>query len=87
MATLITPKLNINGTSARDLIDPRQQAWKAIDDVVDILQQATPNGRDYPGNAVACVADRELHYDRIKALRDLQTVLLQEALLIQDQEG
>lgn len=87
MATLITPKLNINGTSARDLIDPRQQAWKAIDDAIDHLQQATPNGRDYPGNNTACVADRELHYDRIKALRDLQAVLLQEALLIQDQEG
>lgn len=87
MTTLITPQLNINGTSARDLIDPRQQAWKAIDDVIDHLQQATPNGRDYPGNATACTADRELHYDRIGALRELQAVLLREALLIQDQEG
>lgn len=87
MATLITPQLNINGSSARDLIDPRQQAWKLIDDVVEALAQVTPNGRDYPGNAVACTADRELHYDRIKALRELQGWLLAEALAIQDQEG
>lgn len=87
MATLITPRLNINGSSARDLIDPRQQAWKLIDDAVEALQQVTPNGRDYPGNNTACVADRELHYDRIKALRELQGWLLAEALAIQDQEG
>lgn len=83
---MITPKLNINGSSATDLIEPRQQAWKAIDDVVELLQQITPNGRDYPGNAVACTADREAHYDRIAALRLLQDVLLHEALAIKDQE-
>lgn len=83
---MITPKLNINGSSATDLIEPRQQAWKAIDDVVELLQQIAPNGRDYPGNAVACTADREVHYDRIAALRQLQDVLLHEALAIKDQE-
>lgn len=83
---MITPKLNINGTGAKDLIDPRQRAWKAIDAVVELLQQVTPNGRDYPGNAVACTADREEHYDRITALRQLQDVLLGEALAIKDQE-
>ena len=83
---MITPKLNINGSSAQDLIDPRQQAWKLIDDVVEQLQRVTPNGRDYPGNDVACTADREEHYDRIAMLRELQDILLHEALAIKDQE-
>ena len=87
MATLITPQLNINGTSARDLIEPRLKADRLIAELVETLKQATPNGRDYPGNNTACVADRELHYDRIKALRALQDALFQEALLIKQQEA
>lgn len=43
---MITPKLNINGSSAQDLIEPRQRAWRQIDDLIDTLQQVTPNGRD-----------------------------------------
>lgn len=83
---MITPKLNINGSSAADLIEPRQRAWKLIDDVVEQLQQITPNGRDYPGDAVACTDDREEHYDRIATLRKLQDTLLHEALAIKDPE-
>lgn len=87
MANCITPKLNINGTSSRDLIDPRLEADRLIANLIETLKQITPNGRDYPGNNTACVADRELHYDRIKMLRNLQDVLFQEALLIKQQEG
>ena len=83
---MITPKLNINGTSAQDLLDPRKRAWKQIDDLIATLQQVTPNGRDYPCNAVACAADREEHYNRIAALRALQAELMREALAITAQE-
>jgi hypothetical protein len=84
---MITPKLNINGSSAHDLIEPRLRAFKLLDDAVDALQDATPNGRDYPGNQVACIADREEHYDRIKMLRKLIDTLLHEALAIKEQGG
>lgn len=83
---MITPTLNINGSSAHDLIEPRQQAWKLLDDVVEALQQITPNGRDYPGNSTALMADRVEHYLRIEDLRDLQATLLREALHIKDQD-
>lgn len=83
---MITPKININGTSAQDLIDPRQRAWQQIDDLIDTLQQVLPHGRDYPGDAVACTADRWRHRDRIVALRQLQDMLLREALAIREQE-
>lgn len=85
MTSLITPKININGSSADDLINPRIEADRLIGEVISALQQATPNGRDYPGDNNACVADRELHYERIKALRSLQDTLFQEALTIKRQ--
>jgi hypothetical protein len=83
---MITPKLNINGSSAQDLIEPRQRAWKQIDDLVDTLQQITPNGRDYPDGVMDCITDIDEHYDRLSMLRALQAELLHEALAIKEQE-
>lgn len=82
---MITPQLNLNGSSADDLIEPRLKADRLLADVLEALSQAVPNGRDYPGNAVACTADREEHYDRIRAIRALQDILIQEALAIKEQ--
>ena len=82
---MITPQLNLNGSSADDLIEPRLKADRLLADVLEALSQAVPHGRDYPGNAVACIADREEHYDRIKAIRALQDILIQEALAIKEQ--
>jgi hypothetical protein len=83
---MIRPTLNINGTSAFDLIDPRRTAMDLINDVIDALKQVTPNGRDYPGDTLACVADREIHFDRLAALHTLREELLDEALHVQRQE-
>ena len=83
---MIRPTLNINGSSAFDLIDPRRTAMDLINEVIDALKQVTPNGRDYPGDTLACVADRTLHFDRLAALHTLREELLDEALYIQKQE-
>ena len=83
---MIRPTLNINGTSAFDLIDPRRTAMDLINDVIDALKQVTPNGRDYPGDTLACVADRVTHFDRLAALHTLREELLDEALHVQRQE-
>lgn len=83
---MIRPTLNINGTSAFDLIDPRRTAMDLINDVIDALKQVTPNGRDYPGDTLACVADRTTHFDRLAALHTLREELLDEALHVQRQE-
>jgi hypothetical protein len=83
---MIRPTLNINGTSAFDLIDPRRTAMDLINDVIDALKQVTPNGRDYPSDTLACVADREIHFDRLAALHTLREELLDEALHVQRQE-
>ena len=83
---MIRPITNINGSNPEDLIRARLGASRSINTVIEQLQQATPNGRDYPDNE-RCVADREIHYARIAALRELQGVLLEEALAIRDQQA
>jgi hypothetical protein len=84
---MIRPTITINGSNPEDLIRARLGASRSINEVIEQLQQATPNGRDYPGDNERCVADRETHYARIAALRDLQGVLLEEALAIRDQQS
>jgi hypothetical protein len=83
---MIRPTLNPNGSDAFDLIDPRRTAMDLINEVIDALKQTTPNGRDYPNNPLACVADRVTHFDRLAALHTLREELLDEALHIQQQE-
>jgi hypothetical protein len=83
---MIRPTLNLNGSSAFDLIDPRRTAMGLIDEVIDALKQATPNGRDYIGDNERCTADRTIHFDRLAALHTLREELLDEALYIQKQE-
>lgn len=83
---MIRPILNINGSSAFDLIDPRRTAMDLLQDAIDALKQATPNGRDYPGQYDRCLNDRTTHFDRLAALHALREELLDEALHIQQQE-
>lgn len=83
---MITPQLNINGSSADDLIKPRRDAMDHLMDAIEALSQAVPNGRDYPGNATACLADREAHYDRIRAIKAMREEIYAEALAIMAQD-
>jgi hypothetical protein len=83
---MIRPTLNINGSSAFDLIDQRRHAMDALLEAIDALKQCTPNGRDYPGQYDRCIADRDTHFDRLSALHALREELLDEALHIQQQE-
>ena len=82
---MIRPVLNNNGTDALDLINPRRDAMALIDEVIDALKQATPNGRDYIGDNERLTADRNIHFDRLAALHTLREELLDEALHIQKQ--
>ena len=83
---MIRPVINNNGTDAFDLIDARRNAMDALNEAIEALKQCTPNGRDYPGDTMRCVADRTIHFDRLAALHTLREELLDEALYIQQQE-
>ena len=82
---MITPQININGSSADDLINPRLEAMDHLMDAIEALSQAVPNGRDYPGNTTACLADREEHYDRIRAIKAIREAIYAEAIAIKSQ--
>lgn len=82
---MITPTLNINGSSADDLIQPRITAYDALQAAIKALQQVTPNGRDYPGDNDACVADRDKHYARLKKINALRAEIMSEAIYIKEQ--
>ena len=84
---MITPQLNINGSSADDLINPRLQAMDHLMDAIEALSQTVPNGRDYLGNTTACLADREEHYDRIKAIKAIREAIYAEAIAIKEQQA
>jgi hypothetical protein len=83
---MIRPILNINGSNAFDLIDPRRTAMDLLLEVIDALKQVAPNGRDYPGHYDRCIADRDTHFERLAALHAMREELLDEALHIQQQE-
>lgn len=83
---MIRPTLNINGSSAFDLIDPRRNAMALINDVIETLKQVTPNGRDYLGDNDRLTADRTIHFDRLAALHTLREELVDEALYVHQQE-
>lgn len=85
---MIRPILNINGTSAEELIQTRRNAIEALDAVMKALQEMTPNGRDYPGQQDHCRADRELHYSRFAQLDAMRNQIMDEALeIVRQRDG
>ena len=82
---MITPILNLNGSSADDLIAPRLNAINLIADAMEALKQVAPHGRDYPTNPQKCVEDRETHYNRLEDLENIKDMILEEALAISRQ--
>jgi hypothetical protein len=83
---MITPKLNINGSSADDLIGPRLKAVDHMLNAVLALMDAAPHSRDYPSDYTTFIVDREAHYDRITIIRRLREDLYAEAIAIKQQE-
>jgi hypothetical protein len=83
---MIRPTLNINGSSAFDLIDQRRNAMDALLEAIDALKHVAPNGRDYICERDRLTADRTTHFDRLAALHTLREELLDEALHVQQQE-
>jgi hypothetical protein len=82
---MITPTININGSSIDDLIDPRLIAMDHLMDALEALKQTAPNGRDYIGNRDCWEQDRITHFDRLAKLRALREEIMSEAVYIKEQ--
>lgn len=78
----VMPFVHMNGTSAEELLQVREDAYSAISEALDKLRQMAPNGRDYypvPGSMEKAV---QQHQRRMKALSDIMTELEEEATYI-----
>lgn len=82
---MIEPTVNINGSSAEDLINPRLEAVSHLLDAIEALRKVKPHGRDYLNDTRRCLADRDEHVARIAALKILREQLFTEALNIKGQ--
>jgi hypothetical protein len=82
---MMTPTLNLNGSSPADLLSPRMEAVVHLLAVRTALQRVTPNGRDYPGDPEALQRDRELHFKRLEDILLLSEELMAEGAHIKGQ--
>lgn len=83
---MITPQLNINGSSAADLIEPRLKALDHLIDAMEALKQVMPNGRDYPVEPSKCTYDRGIMTSRLNLLTAIRNDIYAEALAIKRQQ-
>jgi hypothetical protein len=67
----MTPTIHLNGTAGESLIKDNLKALRSLQDAVEALQGAAPNGRDYyvEGPQAYSVARRE-HETRLHRLAD-----------------
>ena len=80
---IITPIIHMNGSGKRALIDQLCTAYRAVQDAMDALGKASPNGRDYypePGRLQKAEAQ---HRARITQLQAVADSLMAEAEAIQ----
>ena len=85
MTTIALPKINLNGTSKRELLEQQITALNAINAAIDALCAAAPNGRDYqtlPSGAVQLALSE--HQARLKLLHAVQDELQTIAMHISD---
>jgi hypothetical protein len=89
MATekLAMPLLNLNGSSAKDLIEQLSDACSAVGAAQDALAKASPHGRDYQLNPGDYKLAREQHEARQTALRAIADELEAIATNVYDQQA
>ena len=89
MATekLAMPVLNLNGSSAEDLIEQLSDACSAVGAAQDALAKASPHGRDYQLNPDDYKLAREQHEARQMALRAIADELETIATHVYEQQA
>jgi hypothetical protein len=78
------PQLSINGTSARELLDLRKAALRALDDAGKALSAMSPNGRDYIGDPAAYEAARTQHEGWQEAIFHVWSELNEQTMALYD---
>ena len=79
---MMTPMVNINGTSRDELVQQRRDFLDTLRTAMGTMMAMRPHLRDYPHDRLQYEADRELHDQRFKALYTLKSEIEEEALAI-----
>jgi hypothetical protein len=83
---VVGPKVNLNGTRGKDLLDQVIDAGHGVSKAMDALDDAAPHGRDYlpQGQGEYPLAAKQ-HADRMARLKSVYDELQQVAMLIANQ--
>ncbi len=74
---MIKPMVHLNGTSRRELQEQLEAAGIALNEAIDQVSYAAPNGRDYyPLGPGAFQTATVQHLDRVQRLRSVRDELL-----------
>lgn len=79
------PIVNINGSSKQSLLDDNSNIRAALENVLDVLAQAAPHGRNYQGHPYpesALGIARTNHSARYQQIEALITEYTRQALVI-----
>ncbi len=83
----ILPTVNLNGTSADELLAQIAAVLLASNTLREALKSATPHGRDYP-NPDDITAAREQHFARLQALENIENDMVTMGLsIVRQQKG
>lgn len=84
---LAIPTVHLNGTSAADLLNQLKEAFTAVRQATEKVQQSAPHMRDYYVQADdrAYALAHEQHVQRLKALEAVASDLEAIAIGVQDQ--
>jgi hypothetical protein len=88
MKPLVTPLVNLNGATAKSLIEQHVAVMNALDTVLEAMSQAFPHGRDFqthPDGNAAVYAARDAWQERMLALTEMKREITDNALAIQAQ--
>lgn len=74
---MLKPTVHLNGTSRDQLTSAFLAAYRAVNDAIDAVGEAAPNGRDYytQGPDAISAATQE-HRERIKALMQVRADMM-----------
>lgn len=74
MKELSFPIVNLNGTSREELQKQCRQAWEALQNACEMVQEMSPHGRDYQTVDFHRYAlARQQHLDRLRSLEQVKS--------------
>lgn len=84
MTPLVSPQVNLNGTSREVLVEQQLDVLHALDDLHKAMNEASPNGRDYQLRPAEFEPAREAWQERMKLIGDMRKEIEAHAMAIQD---